>query len=96
MFPLSSATGLALVIGYDRISEKRSWFSRWPVPATQEQIAVAIIGYVGVVALASIIGIILNDLTSSLGPALVISGIATVWFFKHLYFVLAFEDEPHG
>ena len=92
--PVGATAGLALVIGFDRASKDRSWFPRWPVPATRLDAAVAVIGYVGVTALSTLVGVVVLDLSGRIGPSLLVAAIASVWFFKHLHFFLTFDEDP--
>ena len=83
---LSECSGLTLALSISRVS-RYDWVLDWPRPTAPVDQATSVVAYSGVCS----VGVVLGSLVWSVGgwaPALLVGGLAPVWFLRHLRFVL--------
>ncbi|WP_135306060.1 hypothetical protein [Haloarcula amylovorans] len=90
--PISAITVLAVVIGYDRVSPSVEWFSQWPHERRSPDLIVSVIGYLGVVALSTLVAVVAYEITRTLAVGMVVASLSGIWFFKHLHFFLSLDS----
>ena len=90
LYPFTGAAALWTVLYYGGRTTD-GWFPAWPTPDSTVNIAVLCLGYNTTVGMGIVLGALATTIIQNHIVGLGTVAVLTVWFFKHLHFILTFE-----